>query len=81
MPNNKDLKDRVVIDPRVLTGKPIIKGTRIPVELILKKLGHKIDMKEILADFPRLKEEDIKAAILYAESLVEGTEVFPLMPA
>lgn len=81
MPNNKDLKDRVVIDPRVLAGKPIIKGTRIPVELILKKLGQKIDMKEILADFPRLKEEDIKAAILYAESLVEGTEVFPLMPA
>ncbi len=81
MPKNKDLKDRVVIDPRVLTGKPIIKGTRIPVELILKKLGQKIDMKEILADFPRLKEEDIKAAILYAESLVEGTEVFPLMPA
>mgnify|MGYP001618066190 FL=1 len=81
MPNNKDLKDRVVIDPRVLTGKPIIKGTRIPVELILKKLGQKIDMKEILTDFPRLKEEDIRAAILYAESLVEGTEVFPLMPA
>lgn len=81
MPNNNDLKGRVVIDPRVLTGKPIIKGTRIPVELILKKLGQKIDMKEILADFPRLKEKDIQAAILYAESLVEGTEVFPLMPA
>jgi len=81
MPSNKDLKGRVVIDPRVLTGKPIIKGTRIPVELILKKLGQKIDMKEILADFPRLKEEDIRAAILYAESLVEGTEVFPLTPA
>ncbi len=69
MLNNKYLKGRVVIDPRVLTGKPIIKGTRIPVELILKKLGQKIDIKEILADFPRLKEEDIKAAILYDESL------------
>ncbi len=75
---NGNLLDRIVIDPNILVGKPIIKGTRIPVELILKKLGQKIDIKEILNDFPRLTEEDIKAAILYAESLVEDTEVFPL---
>ncbi len=75
----EELVKRVVIDPKIMVGKPVIKGTRIPVELILKKLGQKIDIKEILRDFPRLKEEDIKAAILYAESLVEDTEVLPLV--
>lgn len=61
-----------------MIGKPVIKGTRIPVGLILKKLAQKIDVKEILEDFPRLKEDDIKAAIIYAESLVEGSEEYPL---
>jgi len=77
----KKLLNRIVINPKVMTGKPIIKGTRIPVELILKKLGQNINIGEILEDYPRLTEEDIKAAILYAESLVENTEVFPLSPA
>ena len=61
------LMDRIVINPKIMVGKPIIKGTRIPVGLILKKLAQKIDVKEILEDFPRLKEDDIKAAIIYAE--------------
>ena len=50
-----------------MVGKPVIKGTRIPVGLILKKLAQKVDVKEILEDFPRLKEDDIKAALIYAE--------------
>ena len=72
------LLTRIVVDPKILVGKPIIKGTRIPVELILKKLGQNIDVTEILQDFPRLTTEDIKAAIMYAESLVEETEMYPL---
>lgn len=70
--------NRIVVDPKIMVGKPIIKGTRIPVELILKKLVQNIDVKEILEDFPRLKEEDIKAAIKYAGSLVENSEEYPL---
>jgi len=77
----KNLLNRIVIDPKIMVGKPVIKGTRIPIELILKKLGQKIDTKEILRDYPRLTEDDIKAAILYAESIVENTEVFPLLPS
>ena len=77
----KKLFDRIVVDPKIMVGKPVIKGTRIPVELILKKLGQNIDIGEILEDYPRLTKEDIKAAILYAGSLVENTEVFPLSPA
>ena len=79
--NGKNLLNRIVIDPKIMVGKPVIKGTRIPIELILKKLGQKIDTKEILRDYPRLTEDDIKAAILYAESIVENTEVFPLLPS
>ena len=73
-----ELLNRIVIDPKIMVGKPVIKGTRIPVEIILKKLAQNINTKEILEDFPRLTKEDIKAAIMYAGSLVENTEVFPL---
>lgn len=79
--DHKQLLNRIVVNPAVLVGKPVIKGTRVPVEAILKKLSQKIDVEEILRDFPRLTEDDVKAAILYAESLVEDTEVFPLLPA
>lgn len=79
--DQKQLLNRIVVDPAVLVGKPVIRGTRVSVEIILKKLSQKIDREEILRDFPRLTEDDIKAAILYAESLVEDTEVFPLLPA
>ena len=72
------LLDRIEINPKVMTGKPVIRGTRIPVELILKKLAQKIDIKQILEDFPRLTEDDIKAAILYANSLLEDTEEIPV---
>ena len=75
------LVDRIVIDPTIMVGKPVIKGTRIPVELILKKLAQSTDIEEILKDLPRLTKEDIQAAILYAESLVEDSEIFPLNSA
>ena len=71
------LLNRIVINPKIMVGKPVIKGTRIPVEIVLKKLVQNIDIKEILRDYPRLTKEDIQAAIMYAESLVEDTEVFP----
>ena len=78
---NQDILNRIVIDPAIMTGKPVIKGTRIPVELILRKLSQNIDADVILEDFPRLTLDDIKAAIMYAESLVENTEEFPLFQA
>ena len=64
-------KERIVKDPNILVGKPTVKGTRVPVDLILKKLAQKISIEEILKDFPRLTREDVQAAILYAEELVE----------
>jgi uncharacterized protein (DUF433 family) len=62
----EELLDRIVIDPDILVGKPVIKGTRIPVHLIIELLANGMTTKEILKEYPQLKEKDIKAALLYA---------------
>jgi uncharacterized protein (DUF433 family) len=66
--------DRIMIDPEVLSGKPVIKGTRIPVYLIIELLANGISEKEILRQYPTLKKEDIKAALVYASKCLENEE-------
>ncbi|MGA3290775.1 MAG: DUF433 domain-containing protein [Candidatus Bathyarchaeia archaeon] len=66
--------DRITIDPEVLSGKPVIKGTRIPVYLIIEFLANGMTEKEILRQYPSLRKEDIKAALLYASKCVENEE-------
>jgi uncharacterized protein (DUF433 family) len=68
--------DRIVVDPRIMVGKPVIKGTRIPVEIVLERLAQDLDTKVLFEDYPRLTEEDIKACLVYAEALVEGEDVY-----
>ncbi|MBI3968087.1 MAG: DUF433 domain-containing protein [Chloroflexi bacterium] len=63
--------DRIIQDPEILVGKPVIKGTRIPVELVLKRLAQDLDLETIYASYPRLTPEDIKACLEYAHVLVE----------
>jgi uncharacterized protein (DUF433 family) len=58
--------DRIEINPKVMMGKPVIRGTRIPVELILRKLGEGAKERELLEAYPKLTKEDIQAAIRYA---------------
>lgn len=58
--------DRIDINPDVMLGKPVIKGTRIPVELIVRKLGEGASVGDLLDGYPNLKKEDIQAALLYA---------------
>jgi uncharacterized protein (DUF433 family) len=58
--------DRITIDPEVMVGKPVIKGTRITVQLIVQLLANGATEAEILNDYPDLNKEDIKAALLYA---------------
>jgi len=62
----EELLDRVVIDPDILVGKPVIRGTRIPVHLIIELLANGMTTKQILKEYPQLKEQDIKAALLQA---------------
>ncbi len=71
------LIERIVVDPLVMAGKPVIKGTRIPVELVLRKLVDSLDFKTLQADYPRLTVEDIQACLLYAQTVVAGEDVFP----
>lgn len=78
--NNK-LLHRIEINPKVMLGKPVIKGTRITVEVVLKKLSQDISIDEILADYPRLTREDIQAAIAYAASALSTDEVMPIASA
>jgi uncharacterized protein (DUF433 family) len=67
----EELMDRIVINPDVLVGKPVIKGTRIPVYLLIELLANGMTAKEILKEYPQLKPEDIKAALLYASKCLE----------
>lgn len=57
---------RITRDPRVMVGKPVINGTRITVELLLRQLAHGMTIEEILENYPHLQREDIYAAIDYA---------------
>ena len=61
---------RVEVNPRIMLGKPVIRGTRIPVELILRKLGEGATEKDLLTAYPNLTLEDIHAAILYAADAI-----------
>ncbi len=66
--------DRINIDPEILSGKPVIKGTRIPIYLIIDLLANGMTEKEILLQYPTLKKEDIKAALVYASKCLENED-------
>lgn len=74
-----DYRDRIAMDPRILVGKPTIKGTRFPVSKILNLLGHGASFDEIVADYPILTREDIQAAILFAEASLKQEEVYSVL--
>jgi len=67
--------DRIELDPRVCNGKPVIKGTRIPVAVILEEIAEGASWDDLLAGYPELNKEDIQAALLYAKALIDHTEV------
>ena len=68
---------RITVDPEVMTGKPVIKGTRIPVEKIIKLLANDMTTEEILKEYPKLEKEDVKAALEYAAETLEEESVYP----
>ncbi|HWZ68861.1 MAG TPA: DUF433 domain-containing protein [Stellaceae bacterium] len=67
--------ERIEINPGIMGGKPVIRGTRIPVELILRKLGAGMASEEILADHPRLTIDDIRAAQAFAADYLADEEL------
>jgi len=72
--------DRVETNPDVMLGKPVIRGTRIPVELILRKLSEGADEAELLDAYPRLTPDDIRAALAYATDTLAHEETLATSP-
>jgi uncharacterized protein (DUF433 family) len=73
-------EDRITADPRILGGKPVVRGTRIAVSLVLEELAHNPDIKELLAAHPDLTRADVQACLSYAKAMVTGEEVSPKPP-
>jgi uncharacterized protein (DUF433 family) len=71
----------VVSDPNVMMGKPVIKGTRITVELILEKLGAGETIDQIIAAHPRLTHDGIRAALAFAAESLRADVIYPFEPA
>ena len=69
------MHDRIELNPNIMGGKPVIRGTRVPVEAILRKLGAGMPESEILADHPHLTVEDIRAAQAFAADYIAEDEV------
>ena len=73
-----DWQKRIVIDPAVLTGKPVIKGTRLAVEFVVDLLAQGWNEAEILHNYPGLTREDIQACLAYASAILRAERVYPL---
>jgi uncharacterized protein (DUF433 family) len=73
--------DRIVVDPAVLVGKPVIKGTRLAVEFIIDLLAQGWTEAEILRNYPSLTHEDVLACLAYASLRLKGERVYPLAVA
>jgi uncharacterized protein (DUF433 family) len=75
---DQQLLDRITLNPKVMAGKPVIKGTRLTVDYILNLLAHGATMEEILEEYENLTPEDIQACLLFATRSLENTSFMPL---
>jgi uncharacterized protein (DUF433 family) len=73
-----ELLDRITVNPQIMLGKPVIKGTRLTVEYILNLLAHGSTVEEILTEYKGLKQADILACFLFATKSLEDTTFMPL---
>ncbi len=72
---------RIALDAGILGGKPTVRGTRVPVELVLRHLASAPSLSDLFEAFPRLTSEDVRACLAYAEARVRGEEVYPVVSA
>ena len=75
---DQQLLERIVLNPAVMSGKPVIKGTRLTVEYMLNLLAHDAQVDEILDEYEGLTQEDIQACILFAAKSLEDNAFMPL---
>ena len=74
------LPERIVVNPEILVGKPVVRGTRLAVELIIDLLAQGWPEGDILASYPALKHEDIQACLSYASAVLKAERVYPANP-
>lgn len=77
---DQQILERITFNSEVMAGKPVIHGTRLTVEYILKQLAHGTSEEEILAEYPALTREDFQACYLFAGQSLETTFILPLLP-
>ena len=75
-----DWRARIVVDPKILVGKPVIRGTRISVELVVDLMARGWTEEKILAEYDHLTSEDIRSCLAYASEILKSEQVF-LLPA
>ena len=78
--HNEQLLERITLNPKVMTGKPVIRGTRLTVEYILGLLAHGATEVEILDEYEGLSHEDIQACLLFAAQSLQSVLFLPLVP-
>ena len=71
-------QERIVVDPTILVGKPVVRGTRISVELVIDLLAQGWSQQQILDSYPHLTVEDIRACLAYASEILHAEHVYPL---
>ena len=76
--NTENLLSRITINPKVMVGKPTIRGMRITVEQILRALAGGVTVNDLIQDYPDLEPADIQALFAYAVNLVEEEQIFPI---
>jgi uncharacterized protein (DUF433 family) len=76
--DDQQLLNRISLNPKVMVGKPVIKGTRLTVEYILNLLAHSATVEDILEEYEVLTQEDIQACFLFATKSLEDTAFMPL---
>lgn len=77
----EQLLKRIVLNPKIMVGKPIIRGTRLTVQYILNLLAHGATVDEILKEYKELTKKDILACLLYASEILQDTTFMPLIEA
>jgi uncharacterized protein (DUF433 family) len=75
---DQQLSERIILDPKVMTGKPVVRGTRLTVEFVLNLLAHGSSQAEILAEYQGLTSEDLKACLLFDNWAMDGSSFKPL---
>jgi len=74
--NKEKLIKRIEVNPKIMLGKPVIKGTRLPASIIVEKIAYGIKVEEILEQYPFLEINDVNAALLYAARVMETEDIY-----